>query len=162
TTVLLTVLLALSTRAFSQSKMFTTISDSATLRKENDLLIKDFEKRLKKIDSRVDLKGLKTVVQDSLFIGYYLYKTNSIYLSSWPAQPKVIKNVCTGIMGSKAEGEKLAAMFFYGYFLPHEIGHGLQFNANVRKGNEYDNEYEANVIALLYWKKRGKEKELRA
>lgn len=158
---LLALLPAFSNQAFSQAKPFTIITDSVTLRKENDLLIKDFEKRVRKINGSVELKGLRTVVKDSLFAGYYLFKTNSIYLSTWPAQPKVIKNFCTGIMGSKAAGEKLAAMYFYGFFLPHEIGHGLQFNANVRKGNEYDNEYEANVIALLYWKERGKEKELR-
>lgn len=63
-------------------------------------------------------------------------------------------------MGGKEEGERLAALYFYGFFLPHEIGHGLQFNAKTRKNNDYDNEYDASVIALLYWKERGKKEEM--
>lgn len=44
--------------------------------------------------------------------------------------------------------------------MPHEIAHGLQFSLNKQKADEYDNEFEANQIAMAYWKKIGREKEL--
>jgi hypothetical protein len=106
----------------------------------------------------VSFNGLKTIVKDNLFSGNYLERTNRIYLPHWPTAPKPIKDFCTQVMGGQKEGEQLAAMYFYGFFLPHEVGHGLQFNAHVRKDNEYDNEYDANVMALLYWRAQGKDK----
>lgn len=157
---LLMMLFFLANLTFAQKLLFTNINDSTILRNQNDLLIKDFQNQLTLIDPNFSFNGMKTMVRDSLFSGYYLPKNNRIYLSTWKATPKVIVDFCTQIMDDKQQGEKLAALYFFGYFLPHEIAHGIQFNAKVRKDNEYDNEYEANVIALLYWKKRGKSIEM--
>jgi len=68
-----------TTRA--QEKLFTLIRDSTVLKNENDLLINDFESRIKKIDNSIDFNGLKTIVRDSLFSGYYLPSNNRIYLT---------------------------------------------------------------------------------
>ena len=160
-TIFLYALLLMSSVTFSQNKLFEIFTDSTALRKENDLIIKDFEARVKKIDNTVSFNGLKTVVKDSLFSGYYLPRTNRIYLTRWQSTPKVIVDFCTQVMGNKKDGEKLAGMYFYGFFLPHEVGHGLQFNTKTRKDNEYDNEYEASLLALLYWKERKKDKEMK-
>ncbi len=159
--ILLVILLVTGGFTFAQNRLFENFTDSTLLRKENDLLIKDFESRVKKIDPKVDFKGLKTVVMDSLYTGYYLPKTNRIYLTPWQTTPQMILDFCTDVAGGKKEGERLSAMFFYGFFLPHEIGHALQFATNTRKDNEYDNEYAASEMALLYWKKRGKDGEMK-
>ena len=158
--IILLLLSLMSNSTFGQKHLFRIMNDSTIIRKENNLVIKDFEKRIKKIDKSIDFRGLKTVVKDSMLAGMYLPSNNRIYLSPWHTTPAIGFEFCTRVMGSKAEGEKLAAMFFYGFFLPHEVAHGLQFYAKVRKDNEFDNEYEANVIALLYWKKRAKNKEM--
>jgi len=160
--ILLILLFVTISKSFAQSQLFTIVKDSAILRKENDLLIRDFEQRVKKVDSNISFKGLKTIVRDSLFAGYYLPRTNRIYLPRWETIPQPIIDFCTKVSGSRKEGENLAAMYFYGFFLPHEIAHGLQYNTNILKDNEYDNEYQASEMALLYWKARGKEKELAA
>ena len=152
--------LGLVNDTFAQKNVFKLYTDSVLLRNDSDLIIADFESRVKKVDSQVSFNGLKTIVKDNLFSGNYLERTNRIYLPHWPTAPKPIKDFCTQVMGGKKEGEQLAAMYFYGFFLPHEVGHGLQFNAHVRKDNEYDNEYDANVMALLYWRAKGKDKEM--
>lgn len=157
----LCVLVFVSHIALAQNKLFQLFTDSTALKRENNLLIKDFEAQVKIIKPSINFNGLKTITKDSLYAGYYLPKDNSIYLSTWNVTPKMIKDFCTELTGSKLEGEKLAAMYFFGFFLPHEAAHGLQFNAKIRKDNEYDNEYEANKIAILYWRKKGKERELK-
>jgi len=62
--------------------------------------------------------------------------------------------------GSTDRGKSLAALFFYGFFLPHEVGHALQYHTNKVPKNAYDGEYEANELAVLYWRSKRRDKEL--
>ncbi|RYG27965.1 MAG: hypothetical protein EOO01_40540 [Chitinophagaceae bacterium] len=161
-TLFLSVLfLATTTLASAQNELFQFYTDSVKLKNDNDSVIKDFEARVKAVDPSVDLKGVRTVIENGSATGYYLAKTNLIYLPSWETMPPLFKEFGTKVAGSKQRGEELARLFYYGFFLPHEVAHALQFNADKRNGNEYDNEYEANVLATLYWRMKGREKELK-
>lgn len=147
--------------SFAQNNSFSIYNDSLKLKKDNDAIIADFESSVKKIDSPFSFKGLKTVVENNSSTGYYAPKANVISLPWWETMPQIFKDFGTNVTGSKEKGEQLSKLYYYGFFLPHEIGHGLQFITGKRLDNDYDNEYEANVIALLYWREKGKKKELK-
>ncbi len=144
----------------AQNKPFNFYTDSLKLKNDNNAIIADFENMIKKIDNKFEFKGMKTIIINNAPTGYYLPTTNNIYLPMWQTMPQMFKDFGTSVTGSKEKGEELSRLFFYGFFLPHEIGHGLQHNAKKLHNNEYDNEYEANVIAVLYWRKQGKKTEL--
>lgn len=146
----------------AQNTYFTIYTDSLQLKKDNNTLIEDFEKRVQQINPKISFRGMETKILSGAPVGSYLAKPNKIFLPYWPTMPEMFKNFGEGLTGSKQGGDQLAGLFYYGYFLPHEIAHGLQFNAQKRHDNEYDNEYEANVLALLYWRKIGKTTELEA
>ncbi|RYZ80113.1 MAG: hypothetical protein EOO68_37850 [Moraxellaceae bacterium] len=64
------------------------------------------------------------------------------------------------VSGSAANSKALAGMFFYGFFLPHEIGHAFQHHTNSTPANDFDAEYQASELAVTYWRSKGKQKEL--
>ena len=66
----------------------------------------------------------------------------------------------TDIAGSQAKGKEMASLFFYGFFFPHEIGHALQYRTKNVPESAYDAEYEANELAVAYWRTQGRTKEL--
>jgi hypothetical protein len=158
---LLILLISVSKPLFAQNEVFELFTDSIELRRQNDALINDFENRVRRLDNKFTLHGTRTIVGDSLYAGFYFPDDNRIHLPNWTTTPQPVLDFCNEVAGGKQEGEKLAAMYFYGFFLPHEIAHAFQFNAGLRLDNEYDNEFEASAIAVLYWKMRGKDVELK-
>ena len=152
------MLFFLSNFIFAQNQWFETYSDSVKFANDYNLLIKDFEKQINKIDSSVDLKGLKfKIVNEG---GYYNPNDHTVYMNLYQTTPQWLIDFSADIAGGKQQGDELAGLFFFGFFMPHEIGHALQFSRNKVRDNEYDNEFEANQIAIAYWKKMGREKEL--
>lgn len=157
--VLIISLLAIYNVTFAQNKWFTVYSDSNTLIKDGDKLIADFEKKIKKINKKISLKNPKTVY--NLMGPYYSPNANTLNLPIWDISPKWYKDFCVEVAGGAEVGKKMFGLFFNGFYVSHELGHTLQYAANNRADNEYDNEYIANIIGLLYWKKKGKQNELR-
>lgn len=156
---LIITFLALANLTFAQNKWFEVYSDSTILISNGDKLVIDFEKQVKNINKTVDLKSLKS--KYNLMGPYYSPEENSINFSIWNISPKWYKDFCAEIAGGQQQGEKLFGLFFNGFYVPHELGHALQFAVHNRADNEYDNEYTANIVGLLYWKKKGKDKELK-
>src|SRR5690606_4046432 len=105
-------------------------------------------------------KGLTTEIPKTFMPGQYRQKTNMIYHTTWEIGGPPMIGFLTEAMGSEEEGIKMAGLFFYGFFFPHEVGHALQYHANRVPTNNYDAEYEANEVAILYWRSKGKHKEL--
>ena len=56
--------------------------------------------------------------------------------------------------------KKHLAYFFNGFYLPHELAHALQATTEFIIEGSYENEYFANTVAILWWRKHGREKEL--
>ena len=156
------VLLVLFLGVFSnaQNRYFEIYTDSTTLKTHNDALIADFEEKIKSVDPKLSLNGLKTIVPKTFMPGQYKSKNNCIYHVTWSTAQPLMGPALAKITGSDLEGSQLAGLFFYGFFLPHEIGHAFHQNCGKVPENNYDSEYESNVIAFLYWRKMGKEQEL--
>jgi hypothetical protein len=66
------------------------------------------------------------------------------------------------VAGGEAEGKNAFGLFFNGFYLPHELGHALQDIVEKGSVTSYNNEYFANTVAILWWRKAGKEKELKS
>jgi len=146
--------------AKAQNNYFEIYTDSAALKNQNDELIGDIETRVKLVEPCFSFKGLTTEIPKTFMPGQYRSKTNKIYQLTWQIGGPPMESFLTEMGGSLDKGNALAALFFYGFFLPHEVGHALQYHTNNVPENAYDGEYEANELALLYWRSKGRDKEL--
>lgn len=144
----------------AQNKYFEIYTDSAELKNQNDLLIRDFEERMKSIEPAFSFKGLTTEIPNTFMPGQFRGKTNKIYHTTGTVGIPPMEDFLTKVAGDKEKGQKMASLFFYGFFFPHEIGHALQHHTNNVPESAYDGEYQANEIAVLYWRSKGKQKEL--
>jgi len=155
---LLLILTGINLKA--QNNFFQIYTDSVALKNQNDELIRDIETKIKIVVPSFSFKALKTTIPKTFMPGQYRQKTNKIYLLPWQTGGPPMKEFLTDIGGSEEKGNALAGMFFYGFFLPHEVGHALQFHANAVPKSNYDAEYEANELAVVYWRSKGRQKEL--
>lgn len=159
-TILAIIFFIAGVSANAQNKYFEIFTDSAALKNQNDLLIQDIETRIKFINPSFSFKGLTTEIPTTFMPGQYREKTNKIYHVLWQVAEKPMEGFLTDVAGSKESGNKIAALFFYGFFLPHEIGHALQYNTNNVPESAAKGEYEASELAVAYWRSQGKDKEL--
>ena len=160
TTVFAILLFCACTIATAQNKYFEIFTDSTALKTENDRLIEHIESRVQLIKPSFSFNGLTTEVPNTFMPGQYLQKTNKIYLNTWQVGGPPMEAFLTEMAGGKDEGIRMGGLFFYGFFLPHEIGHAMQYTTSNVPENRYDAEYEANEFAVSYWKKQGRDTEL--
>lgn len=145
----------------AQNHYFEIYTDSAALKNQNDEIIRDIEAKIRVVKPSFSFKGLSTEIPKTFMPGQYRSKTNKIYQLTWQVGGPPMEEFLAEVGGSKENGKALAAMFFYGFFLPHEVGHAFQYHANKVPENDYDSEYQANELAVVYWRSKGKQKELR-
>lgn len=160
TTLLFCTLLIIGTSVKAQNRYFEIYTDSASLKNQNDKLISDIERIVKRIEPNFSFKGLTTEIPNTFMPGQYREKAHKIYLNTWQVGGPPMEGFLTNATGSKEEGERMAALFFYGFFLPHEVGHALQYQTKNVPKSAYDGEYKANELAVVYWRSQNKEKEL--
>lgn len=157
--ILLIVWIALSVKA--QNKYFEIYTDSGALKNQNDEMIRDVEASIKLIKPSFSFKGLTTEIPKTFMPGQYRAKTNKIYQLTWQIGGPPMEKFLTDVSGGADYGKVLAGMFFYGFFLPHEIGHAFQHHTGTAPENNFDGEYRANEFAVAYWRSKGKKKELK-
>ncbi|MDQ8005920.1 MAG: hypothetical protein REI64_14045 [Pedobacter sp.] len=158
---ILVFLCLVGTSVSAQNKLFETHTDSAKLVDNANLLIKQFIVDVNKI--KPDLK-LKTtgVLNTKPFLIFYNSRQDVVNLPLWSQVIAPQKDFFYKLAGSENEGVKVFGLLFNGFYLAHELGHAAQTSAQKTIADKYDNEYFANVVAVLYWKKIGKRKELDA
>ena len=160
TLILLLICVSATNTLISQNQYFEIYTDSTELKVQNDALIQDIEKTIAEKHKGFSFNGLTTEIPATFMPGHYLEKTNKIYLPLWQTSIPAMDPFLTDVGGDKETAMKLADLFFYGFFLPHEIGHALQYNTKRVPDNAYDAEYEANEFAVAYWRSKGRQKEL--
>ncbi len=157
---LLFSLLLASSFVTGQNQWFTTYTDSVALIKESNRLTELFKADIKKLKPELDFKTGVLLNTTPYLIYYGLNDTVNLPLWSQVIPP--IKGFTAQVAGSEAEGERMFGLFFNGFYLPHELGHALQYNVDKKNADvSFENEYLANEIAMLWWRKQGKEKELK-
>lgn len=159
-TLLLTLTIVVNL-AFAQKKWFTLYTDSIALVKDGNQVSTLFENDIKKIIPNIEF-DIKTVLHTTPYLIYYNDngKEKTANLPLWEQVIPQQKQFLYQIAGSEKNGKMVFGLFFNGFYLPHELGHAL---SAITKGsiiNSYENEYFANTIAMLWWRKHKRKKEL--
>lgn len=144
---------------FAQNKIFTTYNDTVALKKDAETLVKTFTKDVKKIQPNLSF-DIKARINTTPYLIYYDGK-DGVSLPFWEEVIPPIRGFLTQVSGSEEKGKEVFGLFFNGFYLPHELGHALQEKAEGDIENGYESEYFANTAAILWWRKQGKEKELK-
>jgi len=160
-TLILIAFLCASAPLFAQKNWFTLYQDSAKLTNDAIKITADFEKDIKKISPNLEF-SVKSVLKTSPYLIYYNNIYKAAFLPIWEQVIPPQKNFFYEVAGSEEEGRKVFGLFFNGFYLPHELGHALQYaSKDSAAGLSYRNEYLANTIAMLWWRKHKRDKELK-
>ena len=148
-----------SNAVLSQENFFRVYSDSISLVHDANQIISQFTKDVNSINP-IFATQTKAILNTKPYLIFYSPNSNQVNLPIWhqviPAQKKFFYE----LGGDEEKGKEMFGLFFNGYFLAHEMGHALQKAANKKESDLYQNEYFANSIAILYWKKENRTKEL--
>jgi len=157
---LLLIFLILSGRLQAQTKWFFAFHDSSALVVEAAAIAKQFKTDVNRIDATLAVNP-EVVLNTQPFLIFYSPKTNRVNLPLWQQLSDESRNFFLKMAGSEKGAEELFGLFFNGFYLAHELGHALQKELTQYKGvNNYDREYLANVIGMLWWRKQGRTQEL--
>ena len=149
--------------AFSQKNWFSVYSDSASLVQDASTITKAFIADIKKIKPGIAL-DVTAVLNTTPYLIYFDGE-GAVKTANLPIWTQVIppqQQFFYEVAGGEAAGKAAFGFFFNGFYLPHELGHGVD---QVIRGNlkgSYEEEYYANTVAMLWWRKQGREKELKA
>lgn len=146
------------TSNFAQNDWFKLYSDELSITKDADRIARLFDEDVKKVypdlgySPRVELKTSPLLI--------YYGKDKIAYYPLWSEVPKELQNWFYEIGGSETDGKRIFALFFNGFYLPHELAHGFEDAMNNFKPS-YHNEYFANKAAILWWRKHGYDEQLK-
>lgn len=146
---------------FAQKNWFTLYQDSTQITKDAKIITMSFENDIKKIRPNIKF-SIKAVLNTTPYLIYYDDRQLTANLPMWEQVIPQQKNFFYEVAGSEEEGRKAFGLFFNGFYLPHELGHAFQDVSNEGPTNpSYQNEYFANTIAILWWRKHKRMKELK-
>lgn len=135
-------------------------TDSATLVQDANHIVADFTGKVNAV-SPVFTSWPEAILNTKPFLIFYSSRSNEVNLPIWSQVIPVQKQFFYELGGSEDKGKEMFGLFFNGFFLPHELGHALQHAANKKESDLYQSEYVANTVAILYWRKTKRTKELR-
>ncbi len=158
--ILTILILLLNLNGYSQKKLFYAYADSAILVQDANKVVADFTTRVNAMIPAFASRPV-AVLNTKPFLIFYSSKANKVNLPIWHQVIDVQKKFFAELSGSEKEGKKMFGFFFNGFYLPHELGHALQHAAKKSEPDLYQNEYVANEIAILYWRKVKRTKELK-
>jgi hypothetical protein len=155
---LLIVIFILSNTTIAQKKWFTLYKDSTALVKDANKVSNQFTKDLKKTTPNLTF-NVKTILHTTPYLIYFEKDTANLPL--WEQVIPEQKAFFYDIAGSEEEGKKIFGQFFNGFYLPHELGHAYEHLIKGKIEGSYQSEYFANTVAILWWKKQGRNNDLK-
>lgn len=79
-----------------------------------------------------------------------------IHYALWKDLPGEVMSLFAEFTGNGLEaGQRLYELYFYGYNIPHEIGHILRAVTKTQTGRQWEEEMSCNRFAVAYWRARG-------
>lgn len=142
----------------AQNQWFQTYADSTALVNDATHISNKFISDITSLNPETKL-DVEVVLDTSPYLIYYGFD-KKIHLPLWEQVMPQLKSFFTDVAGSEEEGEKMFGLFFNGFYLTHELGHGLQESVKGKLEQSYDGEHLANTIAILWWRKNGNLEEL--
>jgi hypothetical protein len=144
----------------SQSKWFSLYSDSSAMVKDANTIVQDIKSTVQKANPALKLDANTAIKNTSPYLIYIDLELHTVNLPLWTEVIPEQKGFFAEVSGGEAQAKEVFGLFFNGFYLAHEYGHAFSANAGKDFSNAFDSEYDANVFAMLYWRKAGKEKEL--
>lgn len=155
------VLVFITQLTVAQKNWFTTYKDSVALLKDASQISNQFIITANKIFPNSNFKP-KVILNTTPYLIYYDAELNTVNLPFWDKVLPELKQFTVEVTGSEEEGKKMFGLFFNGFYLTHELAHALQYALLPEESQvSYANEFLANQITMMYWKKIGKQKELK-
>jgi len=159
--ILLSAILCSTCQLFAQKQWFNLYQDTTQLIRDAKTITDKFISDIKRIDPTVHFP-IKSVLNTTPYLIYYDNLKLTANLPLWEQVIPQQKQFFYEVAGNEDQGRIAFGLFFNGFYLPHELGHALQDLANDKAtGLSYQNEYLANTIAILWWKKQKRNKELK-
>lgn len=154
------ILLFSTCGCFAQQNWFTLYQDSTELMKDAKDLTTLFESDIKKFRPNIKF-SMKAVVNTTPYLIYYDDRNFTANLPLWEQVIPQQKNFFYEVAGNESEGKRAFGLFFNGFYLPHELAHAFQdATSDSAIGVSYKNEYLANTIAILWWRKHNRIEDL--
>ncbi len=151
--------LSLSFQSKAQNSWFKTYSDSIALKADAGKIVNQFRQKVKSANPSLKLDDWKVVKHTTPYLIYIENKTAN--LPFWSEVVPQQKFFFSEVSGDEKQGKEVFGLFFNGFYLVHELGHGLGQSAGKKFQNFYDGEYDANIIAILYWRSAGNKNEIK-
>lgn len=136
--------------ATAQNQWFSTYRDSTTLVNDANAMIQKMSDHVLKVNPKINLHqniAIKNTTPYLIFID-----SSTVHLPLWEEVIEPQKQFFADVAGGQQEGKDVFGLFFNGFYLAHELGHSLSAIAGKQFENAYDSEYEANTLAIMYWK----------
>lgn len=158
---ILTTLLCVSMMGLNaQDKLFSLYNDSASLVRDAKPMVADFNKRVNAIRPQLDFR-VGFVIHTTPGMVYYAPKSKNVVTSLYHELPPDHKSFFVKYSNNEAEAKKFFAGFFNGFYIAHELGHGLVAAYGLHDPKDmYREELEVNILAMNYWHSVGKSAEL--
>jgi hypothetical protein len=158
---ILTTLLCVSVIGlYAQDKLFSLYTDSASLVRDAKPMVADFNKRVNAIRPQLNF-NVGFVVYTTPGMVYYAPKSKNVVTSLYHELPTEHKTFFVTYSDNEAEAKKFFAGFFNGFYIAHELSHGLVAAYGLHDPKAmYQEEFEANIVAMNYWHTVGKSAEL--
>ena len=158
-TLFLFIAVIYSSTCFSQKIFFRVYNDSVSLVQDANHIVQNFTKDINAIKP-IFSTNPEAVLNTQPSLIFYSSEQNRINLPIWEQVMSEQKEFFFELGGGQENGKEIFGLFFNGFFLPHELGHALQEAANSKENNLYQNEYFANIVAILYWRNENRNEEL--
>ncbi len=92
-------------------------------------------------------------VRNTPMLIFFSSNANTITVPWWDTQPAEMRAVFRQVAaGDDAKAEQLFRVFFNAFLVAHEAGHWFQFRAQRREPTLYQNENQANRLAVAFWR----------
>lgn len=133
------------------SSWFTTYADQSSLVKDGTQITSQFVSDIHQLKPDLPF-DVQVIINTTPALVFFDPATKTVNLPFWDQLDADSKGFFSQMGGSDADGKILFGLFFNGFYLPHELGHGLQFFAKGDEKGSYKNEYFANQVGLSWWR----------
>lgn len=141
----------------AQNIWFKLHQDSVELKQQAETIKDLFVQDINAIKPELNF-SLRTTIKTTPMLIFYNEQTAHIPL--WSELPEPMQNWFYEQGESISNGRKIFALFFNGFYLPHELAHGFEDLLGKLK-HSYQNEFFANTVAILWLRKHNYHEELK-
>jgi len=143
-----------------QEVLFKLYGDSASLARDGAPMVADFNNRVNRIRPELAF-DVGFLVYTTPAMVYYAPKSKKVVTSLYHQLPEEHKTFFNSYSDNEEDAKQFFAVFFNGFYIAHELGHGLvaAYGLSDMKAMYYE-EFEVNLIAMNYWSSVGKTAEL--